>query len=195
MRGVDLFCGGGGMSAAIQRVTGQSVAVAVNHWPVAIAVHSRNHPGSVHLLKDLREVRPREACPDGRADFIWASPDCRDHSRAKGGRPRENGLRSLPDVVPEWIRELCPRLVGVENVPELMKWGPLDSEGKPIKARAGEYFQRWLGRHSRARLRRGPSCAGRLTVRSTDAAETALRHRPQRRHANPLAGSDARPPG
>lgn len=143
-RGVDLFCGGGGMSKAIERVTGRSVEVAVNHWDVAIAVHRKNHPGTRHFLRDLREVRPREAFGDGRADFIWASPDCRDHSRAKGGRPRENKLRSLPDVVPEWVRELEPRLIGVENVPELQKWGPLDSRGKPIKSRAGEYFQRWL---------------------------------------------------
>jgi DNA (cytosine-5)-methyltransferase 1 len=142
---VDLFCGGGGVSAAVRAVIGRDVDVAVNHWPVAIAVHQRNHPQTRHLMKDIREVRPREACPSGRAGFIWASPDCRDHSRAKGGKPRENKLRALPDVVPEWCAELRPAMAFIENVPELQKWGPLDGSGKPIKSRQGEFFERWLG--------------------------------------------------
>jgi DNA (cytosine-5)-methyltransferase 1 len=140
----DLFCGAGGVSTAIRAVTGRDVDVAVNHWDVAVAVHRANHPGTRHFLRDVREVRPREACPDGHAFAIWASPDCRDHSRAKGGRPRENALRALPDVVPEWLAELRPEIAFIENVPELQKWGPLDADGKSIKASEGAFFARWL---------------------------------------------------
>lgn len=118
---VDLFCGGGGVSRAIRAVTGRDPDVAVNHWDVAIAVHQMNHPGSRHFLKDVREVSPREACRGAPVDLLWASPDCRDHSRAKGGKPRENALRELPDGerrVLEVVAKRYPRAVQREAIDE-----------------------------------------------------------------------------
>lgn len=50
--------------------------VAVNHWPVAIETHSRNHPEARHYCMDLEAAKPEELVPDGRLDLLMASPTC-----------------------------------------------------------------------------------------------------------------------
>lgn len=147
MRGlvVDLFAGGGGASTGIEAALGRPVDIAINHSQVALAVHERNHPRTRHLTADLFEVEPRVATGGRKVDLLWASPDCTHHSRAKGGKPRSQKIRSLAHVVVEWARAVRPRMIFVENVPEFLDWGPLDDDGRPIKARKGESFGYWQG--------------------------------------------------
>jgi DNA (cytosine-5)-methyltransferase 1 len=141
---VDLFAGGGGASHGIVSALGCSPAVAVNHDPAAIRMHAANHPGTLHLCEDVFRVAPFR--PRGRAiDLLWASPDCTHHSRAKGGKPRENKRRMLAWVVVEWARAVHPRVIALENVPEFRQWGPLDEAGHPIPERAGETFAEFVG--------------------------------------------------
>src|SRR5690606_23242588 len=80
-----------------------------------------------------------------RVDVLWASPDCTHHSRAKGGKPRDQKIRSLAHVVVEWARAVRPRVIFVENVAEFLEWGPLGAGGLPIKSRKGESFGYWQG--------------------------------------------------
>jgi DNA (cytosine-5)-methyltransferase 1 len=145
MRGliVDLFAGGGGASTGIESALGRSVDLAINHSAVALAVHAANHPTTRHLTADIWEVDPRIACGRRPIDLLWASPDCRHFSRAKSGVPRSKSVRSLAHVVVEWARAKMPRIILLENVPEFVTWGPLDAEGLPDKARAGESFALW----------------------------------------------------
>lgn len=77
--------------------------------------------------------------------WLLAAPDCTHHSQAKGGKPLERGLRALPWVVLEWMKALRPPRVLIENVRELMKWGPLGPDNRPIKEREGEFFGQWIG--------------------------------------------------
>lgn len=147
MRGliVDLFAGGGGASTGIEAALGRSVSVAINHSPVALAVHADNHPETIHLTADIWEVDPKVATRGRPVDLLWASPDCRHFSRAKSGTPRSKGVRSLAHVVVEWARSVRPEVIAVENVVEFTTWGPLDDSGEPIKERAGESFRYWVG--------------------------------------------------
>lgn len=140
---VDLFAGGGGASTGLEAALGRRVDIAVNHSATALAVHEANHPATKHLVTDVFEVDPLEATRGRRVDVLWASPDCTHFSVAKGGKPRSQGIRSLAEVVPQWASAVRPRVIFVENVREFLTWGPLDAEGYPIKARAGELFQRW----------------------------------------------------
>jgi DNA (cytosine-5)-methyltransferase 1 len=145
----DLFAGGGGASegnATAARLAGLSVGylAAVNHDPIAIATHRRNHPYARHFTEDIRRVDPVEAMGGRRVRTLLAGVDCTHHSRAKGGKPRDSGMRSLGWDVIRWMRKLAPRQVLVENVPEFTQWGPLDDAGKPARARRGEYFGAFL---------------------------------------------------
>ena len=140
---IDLFAGGGGASVGIEAALLRPVDIAINHDPVALAVHRHNHPSTRHLEANIWEVRPRDATGGAPVDLLWASPDCTHHSRAKGGKPRSKGIRSLAWVVVRWARETQPKVICVENVPEFEGWGPLSPDGKPNKARSGETFRRW----------------------------------------------------
>lgn len=140
---VDLFAGGGGASIGTEAATGKPVTIAINHDQVAIAVHKENHPSTEHYTADIFEVDPVKACRGRKVSHLHASPDCRHHSRAKGGKPVSDSVRSLADVVVVWAEKVRPRVITLENVPEFADWGPLDAKARPIKERKGETFRRW----------------------------------------------------
>jgi DNA (cytosine-5)-methyltransferase 1 len=141
---VDLFAGGGGASTGIEWALGRSPDLGLNHDLDALRVHALNHPYTRHLKEDIREVDPREATGGRPVELLWASPDCRHFSRAKGARPCHPEVRALPWQVVRWARETRPRLVCVENVPEMQTWGPLDDQGVPIPGRVGETWREWV---------------------------------------------------
>jgi DNA (cytosine-5)-methyltransferase 1 len=146
---VDLFAGAGGASVGIEAALGRPVDVAVNHDATAIAVHTANHPTTVHHATDVWEVDPQQATGGRPVELLWASPDCRHFSRAKGGVPRSPRVRSLAWVVVRWAKAVRPRVIALENVPEFRTWGPLRA-GAPDRARAGETFDEWV--HALRRL-------------------------------------------
>lgn len=150
---VDNFAGGGGASTGIEAALGRPVDLAINHSAAAIALHRANHPETKHYQSDVWEVDPREACGSRPVGLLWASPDCTHHSRARGGKPRDHGIRSLAWVVVRWAKEVRPRIICVENVEEFQDWGPLDDAGQPIKERAGETFRQWVAALSDAGYR------------------------------------------
>lgn len=140
---VDLFAGGGGASTGIARAY-REPDVAVNHNPIALAVHRANHPTTAHYVADVYEVDPRKATGGQPVAIIWASPDCRHHSKAKGGAPRDRGVRGLAWVVIRWLFITKSRLLFLENVEEFCDWGPIDDDGQPIKAERGRTFRAFI---------------------------------------------------
>ena len=145
----DLFCGAGGTSSGMMRAAKalglDYDLVCVNHWPTAIATHSKNHPKARHYCQDLAAVRPEEAVPEGMLDLLTASPTCTFHSRARGGKPTTDQQRMDPWHVVTWIHSLRVKRLLIENVPEFVEWGPISLvDGKPIPSRKGEYFRNWL---------------------------------------------------
>ena len=142
---VDLFAGGGGASLGIEQALGVAPIVAVNHCPAAIAMHAVNHPRTIHLTEDVFNVSPWSVVAGGKGlDLLWASPSCTHFSRARGGKPVREQLRTLGWVVVEWARAVAPRVICVENVAEMLTWGPLNADGTPIAARKGETFREWV---------------------------------------------------
>jgi DNA (cytosine-5)-methyltransferase 1 len=122
---VDLFAGGGGMSTAIEQAIGRYVDVAVNHNAEAISMHEVNHPQTRHYIGDVFEVDPRDAS-DGRAvGLLHLSPDCTHHSQASGGQPRDRKTRALSWVGKRWAGQVKPRVITLENVKQILQWGPL----------------------------------------------------------------------
>ncbi|MBO5511265.1 MAG: DNA cytosine methyltransferase, partial [Clostridia bacterium] len=141
---VDNFAGGGGASTGIEMAIGRSVDIAINHDPDAIAMHRANHPATRHYCEDVWTVDPAEACGGNPVALAWFSPDCTHFSRAKGGKPKDKNIRGLAWVTVRWAYAVRPRVIMLENVPEIATWGPLDEEGKPIKDREGETFDGFI---------------------------------------------------
>lgn len=142
---VDLFAGGGGASTGIEAALGRPVDIAINHDPIALAVHAANHPGTLHRVESVWAAQPKIVTRGRKVDLLWASPDCKHFSRSKGGKPKDAGIRSLAWVVVDWARDVRPAVICLENVEEFRTWGPLDANGDPIEARAGETFNQWVG--------------------------------------------------
>lgn len=143
----DLFCGAGGTSAgaieAVQYLGRNPEVTAVNHWPVAIATHTANHPGSRHLCTGVDSVNPRELFGEGELDLLWASPECTHHSVARGGRPINDQSRATAWCVVRWAEALRPPVILIENVPEFETWGPIGCNGRPLASKKGQTFHAW----------------------------------------------------
>lgn len=140
---VDCFAGGGGAGEGIRRALGKPVDIAINHSPTAIAMYKANHPETRTYCEDIFTVDPREACAGRRVGVAWFSPECTNHSRAKGGKPRDEQSRTTGEVVVRWAREVRPRIIICENVKEWEDWGPLGPDGRPDRERLGESFRAW----------------------------------------------------
>lgn len=131
---VVLFAGRGGACQGLEEA-GYPVHVAVNHDAVAIAVHQALHPHTRHYQTDVLDLCPREVTGGRRVNILWASPDCRHFSRAKGGKPVSRRVRSLPWVVVRWAAQVQPTVLFTENVSELRTWGPLVALRDPATKR------------------------------------------------------------
>jgi DNA (cytosine-5)-methyltransferase 1 len=142
---IDCFAGGGGASVGIEMALGRHVDIAVNHDPQAIRMHKVNHPDTLHLTEDIFSVDLERYVDGRRVPLMWASPDCTSHSKAKGGQPRNSGLRILPWAVHKHAKVLNPEVIIMENVEEIQEWGPLNEYGFPIKERKGEEYKRFVG--------------------------------------------------
>lgn len=143
---LDFFAGGGGASVGIEMSLGRTVDIAVNHDLQAIRMHKTNHPSTLHLTEDIFTVDLQKYIKNRHVGLIWASPDCTHFSKAKGNKPRENGIRMLPWAVYKHAKALLPDVIIMENVEEIQQWGPLDKDGYPIKERQGEEYQRFIGK-------------------------------------------------
>lgn len=141
---VDNFAGGGGASTGIEMATGVSVDIAINHDPEAIWMHKANHPGTKHYCESVWDVDPVEACGGRRVALAWFSPDCKHFSKAKGGKPKDKTIRGLAWMALRWAGKVRPRVIMLENVEEFKTWGPLNRNHRPIKAKQGVTFRKFV---------------------------------------------------
>ena len=155
---IDLFCGAGGTSTGVEyaRVHGEKCArviACVNHDANAILSHQANHPDTLHFTEDIRtlELSPLVAhlekmklqYPDAHV-VLWASLECTNFSRAKGGQPRDADSRTLAEHLFRYIEAIRPDYIQIENVEEFMCWGELDEHGKPVSKHRGTSYLRWV---------------------------------------------------
>lgn len=150
---VDLFCGAGGTTTGFEETEGLALVIAcVNHDPVAIKSHWLNNPLVKHFNEDIRTLdltelialvtHYRKLYPKAKL-ILWASLECTNFSKAKGGKPRDADSRTLADHLERYIIALNPDIIQIENVVEFMSWGPLDENGKPLSRKNGTDWIRW----------------------------------------------------
>ena len=152
---IDLFSGAGGTTTGIHMVNeGVKVVACVNHDTNAIESHKANHPDCIHFIEDVRDlkvvlalarlVKQLRAENTGCLIGIWASLECTNYSKAKGGLPRDADSRTLAYALFMYIEHLQPDYIDIENVREFMSWGPLDESGRPVSKLNGRDYLRWI---------------------------------------------------
>jgi DNA (cytosine-5)-methyltransferase 1 len=122
---VDFFCGGGGAGTGLEMGLGRPVTVAKNHSPAAISMHTANHPAARHFTTDVFDGDPDEECHGRPVGWFHMSPDCTHHSQAAGGQPRKREIRNLSWIGLKWGGKKKPRVISLENVKQILQWGPL----------------------------------------------------------------------
>ena len=145
---VDNFAGGGGTSTGLEAAFGRPVDIAINHDPEALAMHAINHPKTLHLCENVWQVHPLKITRGRPVALVWLSPDCRHHSKAKGGKPVDKNIRGLAWVGMRWVALCKPRVLALENVEEFVSWGPLlqDPSGEwyPDPKKKGKTFDSFV---------------------------------------------------
>lgn len=148
IKGADLFCGAGGTSQGLLMAANDLKVdlelLAINHWQVAIDTHTLNHPEAKNLCTGVDVVDPMKLVPGGRLDLLCASPECTHHSVARGGKPMNDQSRASAWHIARWAQVLYIKALIIENVPEFVSWGPLDSKGRPMKSKRGALFQQFI---------------------------------------------------
>ena len=154
---IDLFCGAGGTSTGVEnaRYAGEQCAkviACVNHDANAIASHAANHPDALHFTEDIRTLelsplithieRMKQIYPDALV-VLWASLECTNFSKAKGGQPRDADSRTLAEHLFRYIEAIDPDYIQIENVEEFMSWGDMDEHGHPISKDKGRCYEKW----------------------------------------------------
>ena len=173
----DLFCGAGGSSTGAIQVPGVEVKVASNHWKLAVETHNTNHPDADHICADLSQIDPRYFPT---SDILWASPECTNHSRAKGRKQDTSQAalwgESLPDAASERSRATMWDVVRfaehhayqaiiVENVVEASQWLPFDAWLAALHALGYEHqFVSLNSMHAQASGLPAPQSRDRLYV-------------------------------
>ena len=153
---IDLFCGAGGTSTGVEFATMNGkkcakVIACVNHDANAIASHAANHPDALHFTEDIRtlELSPlvrhvRAMQRPGLKVVLWASLECTNFSKAKGGLPRDADSRTLAEHLFRYIDAIKPDYIQIENVEEFMSWGELDDNGHPVSRDKGKSYLKWV---------------------------------------------------
>ncbi|MBR1435015.1 MAG: DNA cytosine methyltransferase [Bacteroidales bacterium] len=163
---IDLFCGAGGTSTGVENavIGGKKIAkviACVNHDANAIASHKANHPDAIHYTEDIRtlELGPmkehvalaRKTHPKAKV-VLWASLECTNFSRAKGGMSRDADSRTLAEHLFRYVEAIDPDIIQVENVEEFTTAGPLiekrDKDGNVVmvkkSAGSGKDKRTWM---------------------------------------------------
>ena len=154
---IDLFCGAGGTSTGVEnaRINESQCAkviACVNHDANAIASHAANHPDALHFTEDIRTLelsglvahveKMKMQYPDAYV-VLWASLECTNFSKAKGGQPRDADSRTLAEHLFRYIEAINPDYIQIENVEEFMSWGDMDEKGHPVSKDKGRCYEKW----------------------------------------------------
>lgn len=154
---IDLFCGAGGTSTGVENARYEDeqcakVVACVNHDANAIASHAANHPDALHFTEDIRTLelsplvahveRMKKIYPDALV-VLWASLECTNFSKAKGGQPRDADSRTLAEHLFRYIEAINPDYIQIENVEEFMSWGDMDEKWHPISKDKGRCYEKW----------------------------------------------------
>jgi DNA (cytosine-5)-methyltransferase 1 len=122
MRTLDIFCGGG-LSSAGARGAGAEIVGGVDMWDVATSTFKHNFPGATVKTSRLEEINPSRLRDEiGDIELLLASPECTNHTCAKGAAPRSEESRATALQTLRFAKAFRPRWVVMENVVHMRPW-------------------------------------------------------------------------
>lgn len=110
------------MGARGAALAGLEPVVAVDLWSFACKTYKLNFPSAVVINDRIENIDPLQYCTKGTLDLLIASPECTNHSVAKGSAPRDERSKETALYTIDWISALLPKWVVIENVKEMKQW-------------------------------------------------------------------------
>jgi DNA (cytosine-5)-methyltransferase 1 len=138
---IDLFAGGGGLSAGLERA-GFRVAAAVEIDRQSAAVHQANHPRTKMFERDIREVSPNEllAAAGGSVNLIAGCAPCQGFCSLTSKWAREDPRNLLLLEMARIVEGVRPDMVMMENVPGLAQKGTRIFDEFVSRLKAAGYY-------------------------------------------------------
>lgn len=122
IRAIDLFSGVGGSSWGA-KLAGAQIVACFDLWDLAGKNHHANFPDTKFFHGRLEELDIDAVANEvGHIDLILASPECTNHSPAKGNKPRCEDSKNTAFQVTRFAKKFKPRWIVVENVVSMRKW-------------------------------------------------------------------------
>lgn len=122
MRTFDLFCGAGGSSRGAV-MAGATPVAALDMWDLATETYELNFPNVVTYTSRARQLAAKRLREEvGEINLLLASPECTNHSIARGNKPPCEDSRNTAFEVIRFAKVLKPRWVVVENVLQMRRW-------------------------------------------------------------------------
>ena len=122
IRVLDLFCGGGGSSWGAS-AAGARIVGAVDAWDLATQTFADNFPEAVVRNVRLHQHSRRSLFRDvSEVDLILASPECTNHTCARGTLDWDEASRETALYVLNYARAFKPRWLVIENVVQIRNW-------------------------------------------------------------------------
>ena len=122
IRTLDIFCGAGGSSAGA-RAAGSEIVAGIDRCPIATGTYAANFCDARVVTSRLEDVDlaafKREI---GQVDLLLASPECRNHTCARGAAPRDEASRATALMTVDYARAFRPRWLVLENVIHMRPW-------------------------------------------------------------------------
>lgn len=123
---VELCCGMGGIGIGLA-ASGYRVIRAYDSWPQAVGIYNHNAPEPVARVCDLLSsdgyaTIKRGSRRLGDVDLLAAGPPCKGFSQIRNGHhDKPNPHNRVLSAIPEYVAIFRPRLVLIENVPDLIR--------------------------------------------------------------------------
>ena len=133
-RAFEMFCGLGGSSRGAAHA-GATIAGGIDAWPLATEVFADNFPDARVFTSSVEALDP--LCildATGPIDLLLASPECTNHSCARGSRPRCDKSRDTAFEVARYARAMHPRWIVIENVIHMRPWSRYDELLRALRA-------------------------------------------------------------
>ena len=122
IRTYDIFSGLGGSSYGAA-AAGATIVGGIDAWNLATEVFADNFPLAQVSVGTVEKQEPRRIVEQvGGIDLLLASPECTNHSCARGARPRSDRSRDLAFEVVRYARAIAPRWIVIENVIQMRSW-------------------------------------------------------------------------
>ena len=134
MRTLDIFCGGGGSSHGAYSANAEIIC-GIDFSEIAINTYQDNFPSAVTKRSLLEAIRPKRLRDEiGDIDLLLASPECTNHTCAKGAAPRSEASRATAMQAIRFAKAFQPRWIVLENVVHMRPWSRYDELKDKLQA-------------------------------------------------------------